>query len=142
MSQTKYLDLTDLTQEVLKIKVNVGENVREFTIVDPTVSAVIASQLVKEEIEEMQKKSGGNLDMKKTHEVQSKLVHAILCNDNEVTIEEVRKIPFAALTRIINAVTKHVDDAFLDEKSPSKRTRKERETTDTPSSDTASGSPT
>lgn len=118
MSNVKHLDLTDIAEEALTITMKVGEEVREFIIRDPSVSVMIAAQSSQDAAKAL-KEEGAN-EPGKVLDVQRELAYAILSMDNEITREEVKQISFVALTRLINYVSKEVDNAFLGEGSPSK----------------------
>jgi hypothetical protein len=84
---------------------------------------MIASQNAQEAIQAYEK-ADKTADPNATRVIYVKLAHAILSQNNEITEEEVAKIPFQALLKIAGMMSERVGQPFLEEVSPSTPAKK------------------
>lgn len=122
MSNVKILDLTDIAEQIWRIKVNINEKERVFDIKDPTFAVMVATETSREALKDY--RGGDKKTPDQVRKIHVTLVHAILSQGHDISMDEVSAIPFPALLKISNMMTKQVDNSFLEEGYHSKQVKK------------------
>lgn len=117
----KFLDLSDITEEqmelVLPVKNADGtKGKKTFIIKDPSVASVMVAEKLKDDLDARKAqlaKGGEEQGLSEHKDFLQRQVFLLLQVDNEVTLEQIRDLPFRAVLRINNWMTEYLNGVFL-----------------------------
>lgn len=145
---SKIIDLTALTPIQLEWNCKIDGVERKIVVRDPSMTHIVVAEYMKEVLADYEKASKGKKRDSQYHREKSdvlvKQIYALLCIDNEITEDDVRKLGYHIISRIQQDVLNATQQAFLVESSLAKlenqNEAKQPENT-TPLSDTDSSLP-